>query len=148
MNGVQTQSLFREVNDRIRRVAERSDAELTWFVCECANAACSQPLGMLSRDYDAIRQVPDWFAVRRGHHPPGVEVVFDGDDYSVISVTDGRSIVPKTAGSGTNRLEDRDHRRAHRTPPRKIRALLGRLNEARRHAPPESAADGSAAHPR
>ena len=36
-----TEALFRDVNERIAESAERFDADSTQFVCECADAGCT-----------------------------------------------------------------------------------------------------------
>ena len=59
--------LFREVNERIRALADRWETAEAAFVCECADAGCNELLGLTVADYDAIRTRTGRFVVLRGH---------------------------------------------------------------------------------
>lgn len=54
----QNQSLFRDINERIRDMNEKSHVFtlLGDWICECANETCVERLSLSTRAYDAIRQ--------------------------------------------------------------------------------------------
>ena len=80
------QSLFREVNERVRTVSiDLPHVELVGFVCECANTECLETMELTLPEYEAVRLVPTHFPVRPGHVPPDVEhVVGRHDRYFVV----------------------------------------------------------------
>jgi hypothetical protein len=77
------QSLWREVNERIKAVAETS-AEMQ-FLCECASLDCTETLDLSMAEYERIRSSPVRFPITRGHDFPEVErVVEETDRYAVV----------------------------------------------------------------
>jgi hypothetical protein len=77
------QSLWREVNERIKAVAETS-AEVQ-FLCECASLDCTETLNLSMAEYERIRSSPVRFPIARGHDFPEVErVVEENDRYAVV----------------------------------------------------------------
>lgn len=65
---VQTQLLFREVNERVAALTGLSEgtnqAELrTEWVCECADPACRERLQLSVEEYEALREHPARFVV-------------------------------------------------------------------------------------
>jgi len=84
------ESLFREVNENIARLEERHGNTTTdpVFLCECANANCTEHLSVGSEDYARVREEPRHFMVIRGHEDPQVEkVVETHDDFLVVEKT-------------------------------------------------------------
>ena len=51
-----TESLFREVNERIAESAERFDADETKFVCECADPTCTHRVEATLEEYERVRE--------------------------------------------------------------------------------------------
>lgn len=77
------QSLWREVNDRIKAVAETS-ADVQ-FLCECASLDCTQTLSLSMAEYERIRSSPVLFPIAPGHVYPEVEsVVEENERYAVV----------------------------------------------------------------
>ena len=60
------QRIFREVNERLREVADPALA-LAQYVCECSHAECSETIELDLVDYDAIRSTPNAFVIAPGH---------------------------------------------------------------------------------
>lgn len=60
------QRIFREVNERLREVADPSIA-LAQYVCECSHAECSETIELDLADYDAIRSTSNAFLISPGH---------------------------------------------------------------------------------
>jgi hypothetical protein len=77
------QALWREVNERIKAVAETSgDME---FLCECARLECTETMSMSMAEYERIRSSPTHFTIKVGHEFGEFErVVETGDGYVVV----------------------------------------------------------------
>lgn len=84
------EALFREVNENIARLEERYGQAHTEpvYICECANAECTDQLAIDPETYERIRQQARLFFVRPGHEDPQLErVVERHDDYLVVEKT-------------------------------------------------------------
>jgi hypothetical protein len=84
------ESLFREVNERIREVNERLPAmEQADFLCECGDQGCTDPISLTLVEYEQIRSESTQFAVVPGHVEPTVEmVVHETDRFAVVRKTE------------------------------------------------------------
>ncbi len=84
------ESLFREVNENIARLEARhgtTTAEPV-FLCECANAECTEHLAVGPDVYTRVREQSRQFMVIPGHEDPRLEkVVETHDDYLVVEKT-------------------------------------------------------------
>lgn len=70
-----TESLFREVNERIDDLsAGKTSAEVS-VLCECATRECAVKLVVTDAVYEDVRGHSTWFLVLPGHEQPGVERV-------------------------------------------------------------------------
>ena len=87
------QSLFREVNEQIDRLAERFDLlDEVPLVCECGSTDCNDQIVLTQAEYETLRRIPTHFAVLPGHDIPDVEeVVARHDGYAVLCKHDGES---------------------------------------------------------
>ena len=76
-----TESLFREVNERIAETAERFDADETEFVCECADPTCTHRVEATLQEYERVREDGATFLLVNGHEDERVEGIVraDGD---------------------------------------------------------------------
>ena len=83
VEGARTQSLLRDVNERIEAItAERSpDGEI---LCECAHEGCAETIPVTLDEYDAVRRIPTHFFVRPGHDVPEIERVVDEMERYVV----------------------------------------------------------------
>jgi hypothetical protein len=70
-----TESLFRDVNERIAESAERFEAEDTEFVCECADPNCTHRVPATLEEYEQVRAEPTTFLIAPGHEQPDIERV-------------------------------------------------------------------------
>jgi hypothetical protein len=63
--GARTQSLFRDVNERVRAINESFSlvVPLGDWICECSNQACSDRIGLTLPEYEVIRGNPRHFCV-------------------------------------------------------------------------------------
>ncbi len=84
------ESLFREVNERIKHVNEEMDARAeTDFLCECGDAECTEPVSLTLVEYEEVRSAPTHFAILPGHCDPEVEkVVARNDRFAVVRKTE------------------------------------------------------------
>lgn len=80
-----TESLFREVNERIAESAGRFEAERVEFVCECADPECTDQVEAPLADYERVRSTATRFLLVPGHEDTRVEaVVAEHPGYSVV----------------------------------------------------------------
>jgi hypothetical protein len=83
VKAARNQALWREVNERIRLVAETS--ERMEFLCECADLECTQTLNLTVAEYERIRTSGLRFPIALGHDFPEFEnVVEENDGYVVV----------------------------------------------------------------
>lgn len=81
------EALFREVNERIERVAltHGDDEHVYDFLCECSNAHCDLRLSLPVSVYEQARSDSAVFLVAIGHELPEIEeVVLRGNGYQLV----------------------------------------------------------------
>ncbi len=84
LQGARTQSLFREVNERIGDVSDERVTEGE-VLCECANTECVATLSITLDEYEAVRRIPTHFLIAPGHDLPEIErIVATNDRYVVV----------------------------------------------------------------
>jgi hypothetical protein len=74
-----TESLFREVNERIAEAAERFATDETKFVCECADPACTDRVEATLAEYERVREDGATFLLVAGHEDDRAEAVVERD---------------------------------------------------------------------
>jgi hypothetical protein len=81
-----TEAVFRDVNERIAETAARFDSEHAEFVCECADAGCTERVAVSLPDYESVRSEPTYFVLAAGHSlgPPLERVVVDRPGYQIV----------------------------------------------------------------
>jgi hypothetical protein len=72
-----TESLFRDVNERIAETAERFDSEEAAFVCECSDQECTERVDATLTEYERAREDGTHFLIRPGHENERVERVVE-----------------------------------------------------------------------
>jgi hypothetical protein len=77
LKAAKTQSVFREVNDRVESVGVGDFDEC--FTCECARQDCMEPVKLSLDAYEEIRRFPTHFVVAPGitHVFQDVERIFE-----------------------------------------------------------------------
>jgi hypothetical protein len=84
-----TESLFRDVNERIAETSERFDADDAEFMCECADPACAERLEVSLDHYAEVRADATTFLLNPDHVEPDVEEVVDErKGYAVVKKVD------------------------------------------------------------
>ena len=83
---VRNQVIFREVNERIRELADHFESNTgVTFICECSNEDCVEFIDLELDDYKAIRSSPTLFLIAPGHETRKVEnVVETNDRYALV----------------------------------------------------------------
>jgi hypothetical protein len=80
----QNQTLFRDINERVRELNEGFSFVLpvAEWICECANDTCTELIEMTAAEYEAIRGDGARFFVAPGdeHVRPDVEKVTEATD--------------------------------------------------------------------
>jgi len=84
---VRNELLFREVNERIFKIASTETDGLE-VLCECGDESCISTLTIAVRDYERIRAQTSRFVVCNGHELADIE--------RVIERTPGYLVVEKT----------------------------------------------------
>jgi hypothetical protein len=87
--GARTQSLFRDVNERVKEIHQAFSEVLPLadWICECANDDCTEQIAMTSAEYEEVRAAPTRFAVGASddHVVPEIEdVVARNDRYWIV----------------------------------------------------------------
>jgi hypothetical protein len=72
-----TESLFRDVNERIAESAQRVDAADAQFVCECADTTCTERVPAPLDAYEDVRSDGTHFLLAPGHEDADVERVIE-----------------------------------------------------------------------
>src|SRR4051794_5525833 len=83
------EALFRQVNEKIQEVRDRSGAleeePLSDILCECGDEHCTEQFEISVAEYQRVRSDAALFIIAPGHDAPEVEVVaVDADDYQVV----------------------------------------------------------------
>ena len=100
IEGMQTQILFREINERIHEL--NSDRAVNGeFLCECVRRDCVATISPSPEEYEAVRRIPTRFVVLPGHEAPQIE--------RIVETTERYTIVEKfgAGGSAAVRLDPR-----------------------------------------
>lgn len=75
------------VNDRVEDINDSFD-ELTgvsYWICECSDRSCTEPLTASAKEYDEVRAHPRRFLILPGHNAPDLErVIEDRGSYLVV----------------------------------------------------------------
>jgi hypothetical protein len=84
------EALFREVNDNIAGLEDRYGTTTTEpvFVCECADAGCTERLAVEPDVYRRVREQGRLFLVLPGHEDPQLERIVERHrDYLIVEKT-------------------------------------------------------------
>ena len=81
-----TESLFRDVNERIAEVADNLGSAEAEFVCECADSTCGDRVEVPLDEYEQVRADGARFLVAPGHEDPEFEhVLMRRPEHQVIA---------------------------------------------------------------
>lgn len=94
-----TESLFRDVNERIAESAQRFDSENATFVCECSDQACTERVDASLDEYELVRSDGAHFLLRPGHEDTRVERVVERRGARLAIVEKFNAAIAKTVRS-------------------------------------------------
>lgn len=77
LRSARTESLFRDVNERIAEAAERFDSEEATFVCECDDPLCAHRIDTSLEAYEHVREDGAQFLVADTHVNDEIERVVE-----------------------------------------------------------------------
>src|ERR671914_2115126 len=94
--GARTQSLFRDVNERVLDINEAFSIAIEHgdWICECADQACSERISLTLEEYEAVRASPIRFAVAPSEEHFFAELEF------VVEKNERFWVVEKTGTAG------------------------------------------------
>ena len=72
-----TESLFRDVNERIATAAEQFGSDDAEFVCECADPTSVHRVEVPLDVYEEVRSEPTTFLLANGHQDESIETVVE-----------------------------------------------------------------------
>jgi len=79
------ESFFRQVNERIKDVADGLEGAQTYeFLCECSDASCTERVELSESEYEFVRAKPERFLLARGHTAPEIEHVVEREQDHVV----------------------------------------------------------------
>jgi hypothetical protein len=91
MRIARTESLFRDVNERVAEAADRFDVPDATFVCECSDSACTDRVEAPLEEYERVRSDGARFLLVPGHEDTRVErVVRARRHYAVVEKVERR----------------------------------------------------------
>jgi hypothetical protein len=81
-----TESLFRDVNERIAESAGAVGLDDAEFVCECADPTCTERVSVDLGDYEAVRTESTHFLLVPGHELPAriERVIHHAGHYQIV----------------------------------------------------------------
>lgn len=69
--------IFRSINEQVLALEERFGSREGGFLCECADAACSENVFVRLGEYERIHEDPRRFVVVPGHEKAELEIVVE-----------------------------------------------------------------------
>ena len=72
-----TESLFRDVNERIATAADQFGSDEAEFVCECADPTCVERVEVPLEVYEDVRAEPTTFILANGHEEGSIEKIVE-----------------------------------------------------------------------
>ena len=81
---VRNQVIFREVNERLRELADAVPDGKTDYLCECSDVQCTDTIELRLSEYESVRARPKSFLIIPGHERLEVEDVTDERDAYIV----------------------------------------------------------------
>src|SRR4051812_1789480 len=78
------EAFFRQVNERIKDVAEAFEGDHYEFLCECADPSCTERITLSTDQYEAARANATRFVLALGHAAPEIERVVAQEEKHVV----------------------------------------------------------------
>ena len=88
-----TESLFRDVNEKIATAADQFGSEQAEIVCECADPTCVERVEVPLEVYEGVRAEPTTFILANGHQDESIEtVVEERHRYQIVEKVNRRVV--------------------------------------------------------
>jgi hypothetical protein len=87
MQEVENEAHFRHMNEWIATANDESALHHVTdaYICECGDAACTDPISLTRAEYEAVRSDATRFAIARNHENPEIDrVVAEHERYTVV----------------------------------------------------------------
>ena len=95
----ENENTFRLINENVVSLA--GEEEALDFVCECSRLDCTERIRLAVDAYRRLRQVPEWFVVKRGHEQLDIErVVEEEREYLIVEKIGEAGDVARRADRG------------------------------------------------
>jgi hypothetical protein len=82
------ETIFREMNEWTEEAADAgpdADRSENWYLCECSDRRCTEPISMTRKEYESIRSVPVRFAIALNHENPEIDrVLFENERFATV----------------------------------------------------------------
>jgi hypothetical protein len=105
------ETVFRAMNEWSEDANDTNpgvDHHINTYLCECSDRRCSEPIGLTSPEYEAVRAVPVRFAIALNHENPEIDrVLFENPRFATVE---------KFYGAGAKIARSTDPRRWSETP--------------------------------
>jgi hypothetical protein len=91
VRAAKNQTLFREVNERIRDLNELPGWQIDKgdWICECEDETCFKPIQIAQPEYERVRAYGNRFALKPGHENLEVEDITDRHEQYVVVAKHG-----------------------------------------------------------
>ena len=88
-----TQTLFRDVNERIEQIAADMGADAKQqLICECGNPDCTRQIELTAAEYEQVRAHASRFIIALNHENPETEsIVEQNNRFAVVETYAGAS---------------------------------------------------------
>jgi hypothetical protein len=82
------ETIFREMNEWTEEATDEGPgkrAPQQWFLCECSDRNCTEPISLTHAEYESIRSEPVRFAIALNHENPELErVLFENHRFAAV----------------------------------------------------------------
>jgi hypothetical protein len=82
------ETIFREMNEWTEEASDAShsvDRTENWYLCECSDRGCTEPISLTREEYESIRSVPVRFAIALNHENPEIDrVLFENERFATV----------------------------------------------------------------
>ena len=82
------ETIFREMNEFTEEVSDArldTDRSEQWYLCECSDRRCTEPIKMTRIEYESVRSHAVRFAIAVNHENPEIDrVLFENARYATV----------------------------------------------------------------
>jgi hypothetical protein len=81
------ETIFREMNEWSEEASASASPLVAenWYLCECSDRRCTEPILMTHEEYESIRAIPIRFAIALNHENPEIDrVLFENSRFATV----------------------------------------------------------------